>query len=49
VSEELPIKVVGLGPFPLPGEKKRWRKALAEARELLRLAEEVQARTDEPK
>ncbi|GGN40417.1 hypothetical protein FHR83_007042 [Actinoplanes campanulatus] len=33
------IKVVGMGPFPLPGEKARRRRALDEARELLRLAD----------
>lgn len=41
------IKVVGSGPFPLPGEKKHWRRAEESARELLRLAEEIDRRARE--
>ncbi len=45
-DEETPaFKVVGMGPFPLPGEKKRHRRALEEARETMRLAQEVQERS----
>jgi hypothetical protein len=32
------IKVVGMGPFPLPGEKKRWARAEAKARAQLAYA-----------
>jgi hypothetical protein len=47
VSDETPIKVVGMGPFPLPGEKKRWKRAEREARRLLDLAEAAEQRTTE--
>jgi hypothetical protein len=29
------LRHVGLGPFPLPGERRRERRALADARDLL--------------
>ncbi len=38
------FKVVGWGFIPLPGEKKRRRKALEETRELLRTVEEIEQR-----
>jgi hypothetical protein len=47
VSDETPVKVVGMGPFPLPGEKKRRKRAEEDARRLLDLAEAVQQRTTE--
>jgi hypothetical protein len=44
-DEQTPaLKVVGWGPFPLPGEKKRHQRALEEARETMRLVEEIEAR-----
>jgi hypothetical protein len=47
MSDEAPVKVVGMGPFPLPGEKGRRKRAEEEARRLLDLAEAVQQRTTE--
>jgi hypothetical protein len=40
-EEDPPLRVVGMGPFPLPGEKARHRKALAEVRRLLQPAEAI--------
>lgn len=41
----LPLKVVGWGPFPLPGEKKRQARAYAKARRLMGLAETIDSRS----
>jgi hypothetical protein len=35
------LRVVGFGPFPLPGERRRWARAEREARRLLKLAGEA--------
>ncbi len=37
-------KVVGWGPFPLPGEKKRLERAEKEARKMLGYAKDAEAR-----
>lgn len=42
--DELPTKVVGWGPFPMPGERARLRRAEAKARRMLALAEEASHR-----
>jgi hypothetical protein len=47
LSDDVPVKVVGFGPFPLPGEKRRRRKAHDEARRLLALADEARLRDKE--
>lgn len=39
------LKVVGWGPFPWPGEKKRQAKAYAEAKRMMEIVEEVEKRS----
>ncbi|GGN39115.1 hypothetical protein FHR83_006790 [Actinoplanes campanulatus] len=46
MGDETPaLTVVGMGLFPLPGEKKRRQRAVAEARELLRQVAEIEQRS----
>jgi hypothetical protein len=35
------FKVVGWGFLPIPGERRRRKRAIREAREMLRIAEEI--------
>ncbi|MGK5682419.1 hypothetical protein [Actinoplanes sp. URMC 104] len=49
MSDESYLKVAGWGFIPLPGEKKHRRKALEEAREMLRIAEDCGQRDREDK
>lgn len=45
MTDRAPFKVVGMGPFPLPGEKKRHQRAMEEARRQLDLADAAKQRT----
>lgn len=42
------LRVVGFGPFPMPGEKRRWRRAEAHARRLLEIARQADQRPECP-
>ena len=43
----LPLKTVGWGPFPLPGERRRQEKSYQEARRLMALAEAADSRSED--
>lgn len=46
-DDYVPLKVVGWGPFSLPGEKKRRKRALEQARRMLQQAEDAQQRSQD--
>lgn len=47
MTDEPAIKVVGWGPFPLPGEKKRLKRATQQARRMLDLVDEAEQRSED--
>lgn len=39
------LMVVGMGPFPWPGEKRRMRKAEEDARRMMEIVKEIEDRS----
>jgi len=44
-NDHVPLKVVGMGPFPLPDERKRKRRAYNEARQMMQIVDNAAKRS----